>query len=329
MESTGASGALVVVDLPEERFRGIARYLGTPRLELGEPSPLGLPVLLVRRGSLPEGLPTRPDDRSGGRSGWSASVRARANLESAEAMNTIGWIEGSDPELRDEYVIFTAHMDHVGVGEPVDGDSIYNGADDDASGTAAVLELAEAFGRAEEKPRRSVVFMTVSGEEKGLLGSRWYSEHPVFPLEATVANLNMDMIGRNWRDTVVAIGQDHSTLGDVLDRVVASHPELDMTVVEDRWPEERLFFRSDHYNFARKGVPALFFFSGLHEDYHRPSDEPDGVLYGKTARIVRLLYHLGSAVADADERPRWDPESYRSIVEGGEGPPGSGGGEQR
>jgi Zn-dependent M28 family amino/carboxypeptidase len=225
----------------------------------------------------------------------------------------VGWLEGSDPELRDEYLVFTAHMDHVGIGRPVNGDSIYNGADDDASGTSAILELAQAFATG-PRPRRSVVFMTVSGEEKGLIGSEWYGEHPLFPLEKTVANLNIDMIGRNWEDTVVAIGKEESSLGETVERVAARHPELGLEVIDDIWPEERFYFRSDHYNFARRGVPILFFFSGVHADYHRPSDEPSKLKYEKAARIARLIYLLGLEIANADDRPTWDPAAYRRVV---------------
>ncbi len=234
------------------------------------------------------------------------------------APNVVGLLEGSDPELRDEYVIFSAHMDHVGVGSPnAAGDSIYNGADDDASGTAAVLELAEAYARLDPAPKRSLIFLTVSGEEKGLWGSGYYAEHPTVPLEQVVANLNIDMIGRNWDDTVVVIGKEHSDLGATLERVNADHPELNMTAIDDIWPEERFYFRSDHYNFARKGVPILFFFTGTHEDYHRPSDHVAKIDAEKESRIVRLLFYLGLEVANAPERPKWDPESYREIVEGG------------
>ena len=208
-------------------------------------------------------------------------------------------------------------MDHVGIGRPVDGDSIYNGADDDASGTAAIVELAEAFASLPTPPRRSLVFMTVSGEERGLLGSRWYVEHPLFPLGATVANLNIDMIGRNWRDTLVAIGREESSLGASLTATVQAHAELGLHLIDDPWPDENFYFRSDHYNFARVGVPILFFFTGPHEDYHGPNDEADRILYDKTARIVRLIFHLGLRVANADERPQWDPAAYRRVVEGG------------
>jgi hypothetical protein len=234
-------------------------------------------------------------------------------LQRASAPNTVGILEGTDPQLKNEYLVFSAHMDHVGIsaGRP---DSINNGADDDASGTVGVVELAEAFSKA--RPRRSVIFITVSGEEKGLWGSQYFADHPTVPVASMVANINIDMIGRNWKDTIVAIGKEHSDLGTTLNRVNQSHPELRMTAIDDRWPQENFYSRSDHYNFARKGVPVLFFFNGVHEDYHRPSDSPDKIDGEKEARILQLLFYVGQDIANARERPTWKPESYRQIVEG-------------
>jgi hypothetical protein len=234
--------------------------------------------------------------------------------DSLSAPNTIGIVEGSDPDLRDEYLVFSAHMDHIGVTR-ARGDSINNGADDNASGTAGVIELAEAFSRPGAAPRRSLVFLTVSGEEKGLWGSRYFSEHPTVPLDRIVADINIDMIGRNWADTIVAIGKEHSDLGATLERVNAAHPELGMVAIDDRWPEERFYFRSDHYNFARKGVPVLFFFNGVHPDYHRVTDSADKIDSEKESRILKLLYYLGREIGNAPNRPAWDPESRRLIVE--------------
>jgi hypothetical protein len=246
-------------------------------------------------------------------------LTARLDLEesvvdSTSAPNAVGILEGSDPALRDEYVVFSAHMDHVGI-TPGATDSINNGADDNASGTAGVVELAEAFSRSGAGPRRSIVFLTVSGEEKGLWGSRYFSEHPTVPAGQLVANLNLDMLGRNWTDTIVAIGKEHSDLGATLERVNAAHPELGMAAIDDQWPEERFYFRSDHYNFARKGVPVLFFFNGVHEDYHRVTDSPEKIDSEKESRILRLLYYLGLEIGNAPRRPAWDPESYRLIVD--------------
>ena len=236
-------------------------------------------------------------------------------LDESSAPNTIGILEGSDPELKNEYVVYSAHMDHIGIRSGA-ADSISNGADDDASGTVGVLMLAAAYAQAETRPKRSILFITVSGEEKGLWGSAYFANHPTVPVGDMVANINIDMIGRNWADTIVAIGKEHSDLGETLDRVNGDHPELGMTAIDDLWPEERFYFRSDHFNFASKGVPVLFFFNGVHDDYHQVSDEIDKIDTEKMSRIIQLLYYLGTDIANAPERPQWNPESYKQIVEG-------------
>ncbi len=243
-------------------------------------------------------------------------------LDRTSAPNVIGMLEGSDPRLKSEYVFFTGHMDHVGVAgpggtggcSPQGADSICNGADDDASGTIAVVEAAEAFARLQPRPKRSLVFMTVSGEEKGLWGSAYFADHPTVPLASIVADLNTDMVGRNWKDTITVIGKEHSDLGATLNRVGAAHPELNMRPIDDIWPQENFYFRSDHYNFARKGVPILFFFNGTHADYHRPSDSVDKIDAEKEARIIKLVFYLGLDIANAAERPKWNPDSYKRIV---------------
>jgi len=234
-------------------------------------------------------------------------------MDRGRAPNVIAILPGSDPVLRNEYVVLSAHMDHVGVGAPVNGDSIFNGADDDASGTTALLEVAQAFANLRERPRRSIVFVHVSGEEKGLLGSEWYSDHPTVPLASMVANINVDMIARNSPDSVVVIGKNYSTLGQVANRVGAAHPELRLTLSDDIWPEERFFFRSDHFNFARKEVPSIFFFSGVHADYHQPSDEVEKVDTDKAARISRMVFYITHEIANAPERPRWDPKGLEEV----------------
>ncbi|HYU36683.1 MAG TPA: M28 family peptidase [Gemmatimonadales bacterium] len=249
-------------------------------------------------------------------------VRGRV-LQHASAPNAIGILEGSDAALKKEYVLFSAHMDHIGTpsaGEgctPRGADSICNGADDDGSGTVAVIELAEAFATARERPKRSLVFMTVSGEERGLWGSAYFADHPTVPLADVIADLNIDMVGRNAKDTVAVIGREHSNLGVTLDSVAAAHRELNIKPVGDLWPQEGLFFRSDHYNFAKKGVPILFFTTGLHPDYHQVTDSPDKIDAEKEARFARLVFHLGLAVANTPQRPRWNADSYKRIVGGG------------
>jgi len=239
-------------------------------------------------------------------------------LDSRSAPNVAGVLEGSDLVLKDEYVVFSAHMDHIGIGQPnSEGDSINNGADDDASGTTAVLEIAEAFASLPTRPKRSMIFLLVSGEEKGLWGSAYFADNPPVPTDRMVADLNADMVGRNWPDTIVAIGMEHSELGSILGLVNEAHPELGMTAIDDIWPEERFYFRSDHYNFARKGVPVLFFFNGTHEDYHGRDDEVDRIDAEKAVRISQLIFYLGYELGNRAERPRWNPESRRQIVEDG------------
>ncbi len=236
-------------------------------------------------------------------------------LQSLSAPNVAGILEGSDPVLRDEYVVFSAHMDHIGIGSPnAEGDSINNGADDDGSGTTAVLEIAEAYASLATRPKRSMIFLLVSGEEKGLWGSAYFAANPPVPVDDMVADLNVDMIGRNWPDTIVAIGMEHSDLGATLKQVNEAHPELGMTAIDDLWPNERFYFRSDHYNFAQKGVPVLFFFNGTHEDYHGRNDEVDRIDAEKAVRITQLIFYLGYELASRPERPRWNPESRREIV---------------
>jgi len=242
------------------------------------------------------------------------AVRTPVGGASVDVPNIVAVLRGGDPALNGEYVVFSAHIDHVGVGQPDEtGDSIYNGADDDASGTAAVLEIAQAFAGLERRPARSILFVLVSGEEKGLLGSQYFVQNPPVPAAQMVANINIDMIGRNAPDTVVAIGQDYSSLGPAAQRVAGAHPELGLTVAPDLWPEEQLFFRSDHFSFAAQEIPAIFFTTGLHDDYHRPSDEPETIDNDKLTRVARLLFRLAYDLANTPERPTWTAEGLAEV----------------
>ena len=260
---------------------------------------------LLERASL-----ERPLTLSGVTLRLAAPLRAH---DEETAPNMVGVIRGSDPGLSGTYVVLSAHMDHVGVGRPDEtGDSIYNGADDDASGTAVLMEVAEALAALPVPPKRSVLVLAVSGEEKGLLGSRWFSEHPTVPLDSVVANINLDMVSRNAPDTIVVIGREYSSLGATVHEV-AGRPELGLTLAADPWPEQRFFFRSDHFNFARHEIPALFFFAGTHEDYHRPSDEVDRIDADKASRVGRLVFLLALAVADDPEPPRWDEDGLEEV----------------
>ncbi len=235
-------------------------------------------------------------------------ITVKTQVRKITGENVLGFIEGSD--LKDEIVVLTAHYDHLGKDET----GIYFGADDDGSGTVALMEIAEAFAEAKKAgfgPRRSILIMPVSGEEKGLLGSEYYSENPVFPLEKTLANLNIDMIGRTddkHKDNsnyVYVIGADrispdlHRINEEVNDLYTGL--ELDYTFNDPRDPN-RFYYRSDHYNFARKGIPSVFFFSGVHEDYHRVTDTPDKILYDKLAKTTRHIFYLAWELANRPEK---------------------------
>jgi hypothetical protein len=231
--------------------------------------------------------------------------------------NVVGMLPGSDPELKNTYVVLTAHFDHVGVGAPdAAGDSIFNGADDNASGTAGVLEVAEAFASLPEAPARSVIFLAVSGEEKGLLGSIAYVEDPpMIDIQSVVANVNLDMIGRLAPDTIIGIGQEYSSLQTVLDEIQEQHPELGLSVILDPVPEEQYFFRSDQLPFIQQGIPAVFFTTTDHEDYHRPSDEAEKIDNDKAARVSRLAFLLAYHVAQDPTAPEWTEEGWAQVEE--------------
>ena len=229
--------------------------------------------------------------------------------------NVVAMVRGSDPELRNEYIVYSAHFDHVGVGIPDEsGDSIYNGADDDASGTAVLLEAAAAFAALDVPPSRSVIFLAVSGEEKGLLGSQHFSENPTVPIEAIIMNINLDMVGRNHPDTVIGIGRQYTNLGPLTDRILREHPDLGFTLIEDPKPEEQGFFRSDHFNFVNKDIPAIFFSAGFdHEDYHKPSDEVDLIDMDKATRVGRMVFHLGALIAGGTEDAEWTETGLAEV----------------
>ena len=234
--------------------------------------------------------------------------------------NVVGLLRGSDPRLRDEYVVFTAHLDHLGIGTPVDGDSIYNGASDDASGCAALIELARAFAALPQRPRRSILFVAVTGEESGLLGSSYFANNPPVPIESLVANLNIDGMTLYPTESLVGRGVEHSTLARSLS---AAASRVGLPLAPDPMPEQSFFVRSDQYSFIKRGVPALFLGTvmterGLelaraymHERYHRPSDDmtqPMDLEAG--AQFARVYFLVGYHVAQDDERPRWNKGDF-------------------
>ncbi|MCL7972483.1 MAG: M20/M25/M40 family metallo-hydrolase [marine benthic group bacterium] len=246
--------------------------------------------------------------------GVAATVRTPRDRQISNPPNVVGLIRGSDPTLSDTYVVLTAHFDHVGIGEAnAEGDSIYNGADDDASGTAVLLEVAEAFQSMPRPPARSVVFLAVSGEEKGLLGAAHFAEEPTVPLEGIIANINMDMIGRNAPDTLIAIGQEFTSLGSLAKDIASRHPEIGLTIAPDPDPSEQAFFRSDHLVFVKKDIPAIFFTTWDHEDYHQPSDEAHAIDADKAARVARLAFYMTWQVADDPEPPTWKDGALEEV----------------
>ncbi len=246
-----------------------------------------------------------------------------------ETENVVAYLEGSDPDLKDEVIILTAHYDHIGITQPDEtGDYINNGADDNGSGTVALMAIANALQKASEGgigPRRSILFLHVSAEEVGLLGSRYYSDHPIFPIENTIANYNADMIGRSTTERQASGDTDYIFIigGDIisssLDSLVhvANRESVDMELdytyndLEDR---NQFYRRSDHWNFGRLEIPFVFFFTGVHEDYHRPGDTVDKIDFPKLTRTTRLVYSSTLQVANYDGRPEVDNQQFIDIT---------------
>lgn len=231
----------------------------------------------------------------------------RSDIE--KSYNLMSYIEGS--EYPNELIVISAHSDHIGIRE--DGE-IFNGADDNGSGTVGLMEIARVFKKAEaegHRPKRSILFLHVTGEEIGLYGSRYYTENPIYPLENTVCNLNIDMIGRIDPDKaanpeyVYLIGSDKISkeLHDVSESVNAAYTnlELDYTFNDENDPN-RFYYRSDHYNFAKNGIPIIFYFNGVHADYHAIGDTPDKIEYDLLAKRVQLVFYTAWEVANREER---------------------------
>ena len=316
----GASGVILLMD---EETDASATFQLAGALEAGAAAQMPLPIIGLAYEVGQEFLESVGVEPRGGRDppapshvleNVTLSFQSVFGHEAAEVPNVVARLPGSDPELANEYVVLTAHFDHVGVGPPDErGDSIYSGADDNASGTAAVLEAARAFSELPDAPARSILFLWVSGEEKGLLGSAHYAESPTVPQDAMVANLNLDMVSRNHPDTVYAIGEEYSTIGELVHQVAGDHPELGLTVAPDPEPEEQAFLRSDHFSFVEKGIPALMLTTWLHDDYHLPSDTPDRIDPDKAARVARLAFLLAHRLASEVEPPAWTEAGERLL----------------
>lgn len=248
----------------------------------------------------------------------------RENEVKVRAENVLGFLEGSDPVLKDEILVITAHYDHIGLTSS-GTDKVNNGADDDGSGTTAVLMIADAFVKAKKAgkgPKRSILFMTVVGEEKGLLGSEWYSEHPVLPLEKTITDLNIDMIGRvdkaheHKPDYVYIIGSDmlSSELNATGIRANEENVKMNLDMkYNNRTDPNQFYYRSDHYNFAKHGIPVIFYFSGVHADYHQPGDEISKIDFDLLSKRAQLVYFTAWELANGATRPLVDKNSDGTI----------------
>lgn len=249
---------------------------------------------------------------------YSINVDAEFSTKRVPTENVLGFMEGTD--LKDEILVVTSHYDHVGI---INGE-IHNGADDDGSGTTGLLEIVNAFTTAKKEghgPRRSILFMTVTGEEKGLLGSEYYSNNPILPLDKTIADLNIDMIGRgdeahkDQPDFVYVIGSDmlSSDLHAIHEEVSKKYmPELALDYTYNAKDDpNRYYYRSDHYNFAKHGIPVIFYFNGTHEDYHQPTDTVDKITFGPMAKRAQLVFSTAWELANRDIAPVVDKEEQQ------------------
>jgi hypothetical protein len=258
--------------------------------------------------------------------GTEITLARKTDHETINSPNVIGILRGSDPELANEYVVFTAHLDHVGTGVPINGDTIYNGMYDNAMGTSLLIETARAFAAMPEPPRRSIMFIALTGEERGLVGSDYFAHYPTVPTDSLIANVNLDMPLLLYPlADVIAFGAEHSSLEKVISGVVG---EEDFKLSPDPYPEEVIFIRSDQYSFVKKGVPAVFLVPGLtstdpdvdaaaitlehrQTHYHQPSDDLSRPIdWDSALRFARANVRIGHAVAEEDEKPSWNEGDF-------------------
>ncbi|MEX2260851.1 MAG: M20/M25/M40 family metallo-hydrolase [Bryobacteraceae bacterium] len=342
LRAAGAVGAIAFsnpkhMDLPWERsaLASVLPSMGLTDPALADPQGLKLSVsfnpsaldkLFAGSGhTAAEILALADADRPLPRFPLPASIRANVVVERLPVVseNVAGILEGSDAKLKGEYVVLSAHLDHLGVGRPIGGDSVYNGAMDNASGIATLLEIAEHIRAAGKAPKRSLLLVAVTAEEKGLLGSRYFAAHPGMDRKAMVANLNFDMFLPLFPlRTLTVFGLEESTLGDAVRLIAKAH---EVAIQSDPEPERNRFIRSDQYSFIRSGVPALAFKVGyetgtaeekiakewLSKRYHAPSDDlRQPVDLPAAAAFNRMMAAITAAVADGAERPSWKPESF-------------------
>jgi hypothetical protein len=258
--------------------------------------------------------------------GIEVTLARKTGHETIDSPNVIGVLRGSDPELADEYVIYTAHLDHVGTGVPVNGDTIYNGMYDNAMGSSMLIETARAFAAMPEPPKRSIMFIALTGEERGLVGSEYYAHYPTVPSDAIVANVNLDMPLLLFPlSDIIAFGAEHSSLEGVIEEAIAQEG---FTLTPDPMPEEVIFIRSDQYSFVKQGVPSVFLMPGftaadpdidgeglwrefLRTHYHQPSDDLSRPIdWPSAVRFARANVRIGYAVAEGAQRPTWNEGDF-------------------
>lgn len=321
----GAKALLIIDDNFSTSVTQFGRYIKRPNMELGnKPSEKeGIPLIYISS-KMANRILKGAGEKNGyekhektiGKKGKPLSLElsvtviidVKKNREELTSENVLAFLPGT--EKPEEILVVTSHYDHLGK----KGDKIFNGADDDGSGTTTLLELAQAFSIAKKEghgPKRSILFMTVSGEEKGLLGSEFYTDNPVFPLENTVANLNIDMIGRidenHAPDSnyVYIIGSDKlsTELHKLSENINKTYSGIDFDYTyNDENDPNRFYYRSDHYNFAKNQIPVIFYFTGVHEDYHQPTDTVEKIMFQKTEKIARLVFHTAWEIANRDKR---------------------------
>ena len=255
-----------------------------------------------------------------------AKIKIVSKLEDMHSPNVVARLQGSDPKLREEHLVYSAHLDHLGIGAPVNGDNIYNGALDNASGSACLLEIARAFSQMKPRPRRSILFVSVTGEEEGLLGSDYFAHYPTVSKDGLVANINMDGAALLWPiEDLVARGAEHSTLDSAVHEAAA---RLKLGVSPDPYPEQVLFIRSDQYSFVKQGIPSLLLSAGKKSSnpnikpeeirrrwfattYHKPQDDMNQPFdFESGAQFARYSFLLGYILAQRNERPVWNPSDF-------------------
>jgi hypothetical protein len=345
IENRGAKGAILIIGTDEQDFEDQAMQM---QGEFGESSGLALEYLsedqaeapfnrirpslaatlfglnsLEELAALETEIKDSPEAFEGYELPFTLYHQAQVTKDVVETKNIVAFIEGTDPELKDEVIVLSSHYDHVGISTPDStGDAIYNGADDDGSGTVGLLHVAQALASAKQagaEIKRSVLILHVSGEERGLLGSRYYSDHPIFSIENTVANLNSDMIGR--RDDRYADNPNYiyviggKIISGGLQATLEQANQMSVNLeLSDRYNDlndpNQFYRRSDHWNFGRLGVPFIFFFNGTHEDYHRPSDEIDKIDFEALQKRTKLIFMTTALLANDAGRPLVDNQQF-------------------